>query len=85
MFHNLLHILHGKYFTQPNAIYEYIFQLIVAWATIILFNWLFQPDRELENGVFGQLRPLTDSLDGYLLITFPVDLFRVSNFENRTT
>ena len=38
IFHNLLHILHGKYFPEPNAIYEYFYQPIVAWATIILFN-----------------------------------------------
>ena len=39
---------------------------------------------ELGNIVPRLLRPLTDSLDGYLLIDFPVYPFKILNFENHT-
>ena len=38
-----------------------------------------------QNGVPRQLRPLTDSLDSYLLAASSVNLFRIQNFENWTT
>ena len=39
---------------------------------------------ELGNSVLRQPRPLTDSLDGYLLIDFPVYPLKILNFENHT-
>ena len=80
-----LKIFENKILQSNDEVKELTVYFHDMFRTIKILALICMADNgELGNIVPRLLRPLTDSLDGYLLIDFPVYPLKILNFENHT-